>query len=69
MVPWRWVGQEGRGGLNRCSATELEKRLEDQTCRNRVRGEGMQLAYLFPWQEWPAASQGMVLELGPGVMQ
>ena len=58
------VGAEGKEGGSRCSATEQWIKPGDQIWRNRRRGEGLHLAYLLPWLEWPMSSQEVLAGVG-----
>lgn len=58
---------EGKISGRRKTASELGLRLGDWIPRRLGKSEELGLAYLLPWSEWSAGSQGVLLELGAGI--
>ena len=58
-----------KGSSSRCSVSELEMRLEDCIGKRGGRDKDLQLGCLLPQTEWPLGSQGILLELWPGIKQ
>lgn len=52
-----WGGEGGMRCCSRWSDKELGIRMGDWTWSNRGRAEDLQLAYLFPWREFPVGSE------------